>query len=75
MRIREKYMSKEARDARFRQLKAAGHNVRRSTLRHVALHPDYVVDAVNHPGRGTGSTINGWYDTSWDTLYAIEETY
>jgi len=65
-------MDRRLRDVRARELRNNGYAVTVHTSRRVALHPDYVIDAEGHPGRGTNGSINGWYDTMWDAIYTVE---
>jgi hypothetical protein len=71
MRLREKYADKAARDARFRDLKASGYNVRRGSIRNVQLHPMYVQD-VPSGDTGFGNTD---YMRFWSVLYTVEEGF
>ena len=68
--MHELYQSKEKRDARARELQAAGHSIRRSSVRNQQLHPMYVKDYVGPLDTGFGNTQ---YQTFWSVLYQIEE--
>lgn len=70
--IHELYISRTRRDARFKELRATGHNVYRRSLRNPRLHPEYITDA-NEEGityqSGLGNTD---YLRSWAVLYSVE---
>ncbi|MCJ7768016.1 hypothetical protein MUP79_06465 [Candidatus Bathyarchaeota archaeon] len=68
--IGELYQGKEARDKRYKELKAQyGDKFRRSTHRNQQLHPQYVQDWKGSLDTGFGNTQ---YQTSFPVLYTIE---
>jgi len=73
MRLRETYMRKENRDARYRELKAQGKKVKKTSIRNQLLHPQYVKDWPNElsaEDKGFGNTI---YKTPFSVLYMVSE--
>ena len=71
IRISEIYLSRERRDARYKELKAQGHDVFRRTVRGALLHPMYVQDYEGPEKRETGFG-NSVYRTMWPVLYKVE---
>lgn len=71
--MRNTFMKKENRDARYRELKAEGRKVRKSSIRNQSLHPMYVQDwphELSDADRGFGNTM---YRTHFAVLYIITE--
>lgn len=70
--LRETFLRKHHRDARYKALKAQGMKVYRRTARNQRLHPEYILDAI-----GEGITYetgfgNTDYLRTWGTLYIVE---
>ena len=69
--VKELYLSRERRDERYAELKAAGVACRRSTSRNQQLHPMYVKDYEGEEKQDTGFG-NTVYRTFFARLYAVE---
>ena len=63
------FQSKEKRDAEAKRLVAAGHRVRRYSMRGQLLHPMYIADYEGPLDTGLGNTQ---YRTYWPVLYMVE---
>jgi hypothetical protein len=70
VRLHELYASQANRNARFKELKARGYNVRKSVVKNQLLDPHYVADS----GESDKGLANA-YRTYWGTLYCIDEAY
>lgn len=70
--LREKYISKKNRDRRFKELKAQGKRVFKSTINNQQLHPQYINDFEGEEKNQTGFG-NVVYKTFFPKLYLIEE--
>jgi hypothetical protein len=66
------FQSKENRDARFKEMKAAGQRVRKSSITNQLLHPQYVEDFTGPEklDTGFGNTV---YKTHFGVIYKIVE--
>jgi len=67
--IKETYQKKENRDARYKELKAQGLNVRRRSTGPARLHPEYIKDYQGAFQTGFGNTD---YLTMFSNLYIVE---
>lgn len=67
--MRETYQSKGARDARAKELKSQGFNVRRYSTGPCQLHPEYIKDWNQPFETGFGNTD---YLTMHKNLYVVE---
>jgi len=70
MRLSETYSNQATRNARFKELKASGMNVRKSVVKNQLLDPHY----VNDSGAMDQGLANA-YRTFWPTLYCIDEEW
>ncbi len=67
------YMKRENRDAKARELRAEGREVKKSSMRNQNMHPMYVID---YPDRavandtGFGNTV---YQTLFGVIYMVAE--
>ncbi len=71
--IREKYISKELRDARYKELKAQGKSVYKSVAKGQCLHPAYVADFADKAIQADNGFGNTHYQTYFSKLYIVEE--
>jgi hypothetical protein len=69
------YISKARRDARYRELKAQGQDVRRTSVRNQQLHPQYITDAAEEGITYQTGFGNSDYRRFWSVLYGIERPY
>jgi hypothetical protein len=71
MKIREHYQSKEKRDARYKELKTLGWDVRKTSASNQLIHPQYVANFEGEEkfDTGLGNTV---YITSFVKLYTVE---
>lgn len=67
------YQTKANRDAKFKELKAQGHDVRKTSIRNQLTHPQYVEDFEGEEKFDTGFD-NTVYKTYFSVLYGIETT-
>ena len=70
--MKELYQSKEKRDARYKELLAAGKKVRRRSTGPQQIHPAYVEDFEGPEKADTGFG-NVVYKTYFKQLYCVEE--
>ena len=63
------YMDKKNRDAKAKELRASGHEVRRYSYRNQLTHPQYVADWPGPVHTGFGNTQ---YKTHFAALYVVE---
>jgi len=71
--ISKLFISKEKRDQMYKELKAEGLNVYKTTHRGQQLHPMYIEDyprELSTEEKGVGNTL---YQTVFPVLYVIEE--
>jgi hypothetical protein len=69
------YISKARRDAKYRELKARGEDVHRSSIRNQQLHPEYITDAAEEGITYQTGFGNTDYLRMWSVLYTIERPY
>jgi len=70
--MKEMFISKSRRDARYQELRAQGRQVRRRSLRNQRLHPQYIQDAAEEGIRFQVGFGNTDYLRSWSVLYTLE---
>lgn len=69
------YISKARRDAKYRELKARGEDVKRSSIRNQQLHPEYITDASEEGITYQTGFGNSDYRRMWGVLYTIERPW
>ena len=70
MRLHLLFASKANRDAKYKELKASGMRVYRSSVKNQLLDPHYVADSG-----ATDQGLANAYRTYWPTLYCIDEEW
>ena len=73
MNVRLHFQSKEKRDAKYKELKATGHDVMKSRSVGSLLHPEFIADyeGIGKEDNKFGNTL---YKTQWGVLYTVETT-
>lgn len=72
MNSHERYISRQARDARAHELRTQGFAVRRRTTGPCNLHPEYVKDYPSLEAQQDNKFGNTLYKTFFPNLYVVE---